>query len=329
MKVSVIIPIYNAEKYLKQCLNSLIKQSFQDFEVIMINDGSNDKSLDICYEYEVKDHRFKTINKNNSGVSSARNDGIHAAKGDWITFVDSDDSVCSDFLQNLINASNENIDFVQSGVNYVNDEGHIDKIECLEDKMLNIKENPKDFFVQATLPRITGPMAKLYKANLIKEHHVLFDTTLSYGEDRDFNLRYISYCKHTKSITYVGYNYNIGNPNSLSKTKDYKRLLSIDLAYWDSLHNMLKKHYMSEEVQHYLTTRLFNIFNDRLTEIALYSNDSITKIVQSMFSSSHFFWLRNHLFLIPKSSLIKYAYAYNLPAIAYLIYQLRRIRYRL
>lgn len=329
MKVSVIIPIYNAKKYLKRCLDSLIKQSFQDFEVIMVNDGSNDQSGDICYEYTIKDNRFKTINKNNEGVSAARNDGIHTAKGDWITFIDSDDYVCFDFLQNLVNASDEDTDFIQSGVNYVNDEGHMNKVECLDDKILNIKENPKDFFAQVTLPRITGPMAKLYKTSLIQEHNILFNPALSYGEDRDFNLRYMSYCQHTKSIMYVGYNYNIGNPNSLSKNKDYKRLLSIDLTYWDNLHKILNKRHMNEEIQVYLTTRLFNIINDRLTEIALYGNDNINKIIQYTFSSSQFIWLRNHLFLIPKNGLIKYVYAHNLLAIACLIYQLRRLRYRL
>ena len=88
MLISIIIPIYNSEKYLKNCLDSLLQQSFENFEALLINDGSTDRSDEICDEYAEKDSRFKVYHKGNSGVSAARNFGLEKAQGEWIWFVD-------------------------------------------------------------------------------------------------------------------------------------------------------------------------------------------------------------------------------------------------
>lgn len=98
--ISIIIPIYNAAPYLNQCLESIKNQSFTDFEVIMVNDGSTDTSKEICMSFVEKDRRYKLIDQKNSGVSSARNTGIDISQGEWITFIDSDDWIDCDYLQN-------------------------------------------------------------------------------------------------------------------------------------------------------------------------------------------------------------------------------------
>ena len=97
-QISVVIPVYNSESYLRNCLNSILQQKNQDFEVIMVNDGSKDKSGEICDEYSKKDKRFKVIHKTNEGVSIARNIALNQAKGEWISFIDSDDDITEDFL---------------------------------------------------------------------------------------------------------------------------------------------------------------------------------------------------------------------------------------
>src|SRR5690606_27364966 len=102
-KVSVIIPVYNAEKYLRECLDSVLAQTFTDFEVLLINDGSTDASGKICDEYAEKDSRIKVFHKENGGVSSARNLGLDNAKGEWISFVDSDDTIEQETLATLAN----------------------------------------------------------------------------------------------------------------------------------------------------------------------------------------------------------------------------------
>ena len=95
---SVIVPVYNAEKTLQRCVDSILAQTFEDFELILINDGSKDQSGDICDEYAAKDSRVKTVHKTNGGVSSARNAGLRIAQGEYIAFIDSDDYIDNDYL---------------------------------------------------------------------------------------------------------------------------------------------------------------------------------------------------------------------------------------
>ena len=102
--ISIIIPIYNVENYLRQCLDSIVAQTYQNFECLLINDGSPDNSSDICREYVAKDTRFRYFEKENGGVSSARNLGIERSEGAYITFIDSDDWVDSDYLEVLYSA---------------------------------------------------------------------------------------------------------------------------------------------------------------------------------------------------------------------------------
>ena len=99
--ISVIVPVYNAEKYLKKCLDSLVNQSYKDLEIILVNDGSQDGSEKICKDYEEKDSRIILINKNNGGPSSARNSGIEKANGEYLSFIDSDDYLALDFYEKL------------------------------------------------------------------------------------------------------------------------------------------------------------------------------------------------------------------------------------
>jgi len=100
--ISVIIPIYNSEKYLKRCIDSIINQTYKNIEIICINDGSTDESYNILKQYEIKDNRIIILNKLNQGVSSARNDGIRISKGQYITFVDSDDWLELDAIENMV-----------------------------------------------------------------------------------------------------------------------------------------------------------------------------------------------------------------------------------
>ena len=104
VQVSVIIPIYNVEKYLEDCINSILEQTFQNYEAILVDDGSTDKCGEICDEYAKKDSRIKVVHTENQGLSEARNTGILLAKGKYLAFVDSDDFVRNDFLQKLYEA---------------------------------------------------------------------------------------------------------------------------------------------------------------------------------------------------------------------------------
>lgn len=113
IKVSVIVPVYNVEKYLRECLNSLVNQTLKEIEIICINDGSEDSSLEILNEYASKDSRFVIINQENSGQSVARNKGLDVAKGEYIGFVDSDDWVDLNFFENLYSEAVKTIPTLQ------------------------------------------------------------------------------------------------------------------------------------------------------------------------------------------------------------------------
>ena len=106
-KISIIVPVYNTEKYLEKCLNSLISQTLEDIEILCINDGSTDNSIKILEQYANRDSRIKIINKKNAGVSAARNTGISQAKGEYLGFVDSDDYVDLNFYEKLYNTAKE------------------------------------------------------------------------------------------------------------------------------------------------------------------------------------------------------------------------------
>lgn len=101
--VSIIVPVYNAEKYLANTLDSIIRQSYKNFELLLINDGSTDKSKAICDKFALKDRRIKVLDKNNGGVSSARNYGLSVAEGEYVIFIDSDDYLTADMLETLVN----------------------------------------------------------------------------------------------------------------------------------------------------------------------------------------------------------------------------------
>ena len=113
-KISVIVPVYNAEKYLPRCIDSVLTQIFTDFELLLIDDGSIDESGKICNEYADNDKRIRVFHKENGGVSSARNVGLDKAIGEWITFLDSDDSLFADFFSSFAGLLDSNVDFVTS-----------------------------------------------------------------------------------------------------------------------------------------------------------------------------------------------------------------------
>ncbi len=126
--VTLIIPVYNAEKYLSRCLDSVMRQEFTDMEVLLLNDGSRDGSLKICREYEEKDLRFRVIDKENTGVSDTRNVGIRLAEGKYLQFADSDDWLADDAVESMVRAAErENCDFLIADFYRVNKDRYVEK----------------------------------------------------------------------------------------------------------------------------------------------------------------------------------------------------------
>jgi glycosyltransferase involved in cell wall biosynthesis len=188
--ISVIVPVYNAEKTLRQCVDSILAQDFKDFELLLIDDGSKDGSPVICDEYAAKDTRVRAFHKENGGVSSARNVGLDHAKGEWITFVDSDDYITKGYFDGVIGRKEDLliISYVwlingnETSDNRLNGYHHISEETDIREFL--------NFFLTTMIFR--GPVAKLYKKERLGE--IRFDDSLKVGEDTCFVHHYLLNC---------------------------------------------------------------------------------------------------------------------------------------
>lgn len=211
--ISVVVPVYNAECYLVNCIESLLNQKYSDFELLLIDDGSIDASGEICEKYAQKDIRIKVFHKKNGGVSSARNLGIQNAKYDFVCFVDSDDTVSVTYLSNLM--LENDADLVISGLAFCSDR------ICEKSPSSFYSGDVKD--IGRVIPELeqlmllNGPYHKRYKKKKLLENNILFDTRISHGEDTLFVLSYMQYVFSLKVCESCDYFYNQAVPTSITK----------------------------------------------------------------------------------------------------------------
>lgn len=210
IKVSVIIPVYNCEKYIGQCVETLINQTLKECEFIFINDGSNDNSLNILSDFEKKDSRIKIINQTNQGVSAARNAGLKIVDGEYIGFVDGDDYVEEDYFERLYECAKENsCDMVFA--NWRSEqEGHENTLNLPFQKevVLNkvyIETEIYPFFLKAD--GLNSVCNKIIKRKLIIENNITFPKGVTLGEDAAFNIKAFTYASNCYYVDYTGYYY--------------------------------------------------------------------------------------------------------------------------
>lgn len=221
---SIIVPVYNTEQFLDKCVSSILAQTYNDFELILVDDGSTDNSPNMCDIYAEKDFRIKVIHKKNGGVSSARNCGIDAAKGTYIWFVDSDDYIEPFSLQRLFEVQNSH-----NAELYVFNNRSVCELST---------ENINDFFRKYYFTYALGfePWNKLYKRDIIKANNLQFDTQEKIGEDLLFNINYYKaiFSSGVKDIYFVGEDYyhyverDNSAMNTSSKDRIYQQLRLFD-----------------------------------------------------------------------------------------------------
>lgn len=227
-KISVIIPVYNSEKYIEKCLDSVLNQTYKNFEIIVINDGSKDNSKEILEKYAKKyPNIIRHIEQENKGVAKTRNYGIQIAKGEYIAFIDNDDYIDNDYLENFVNvAKTGEYDAVIGGYRRPNEDGKIIKEVHLQD------EEWSKFIVFA-------PWAKIYKKEYLLKNDITFLSN-NIGEDVYFNLQALLISDKIKIIDYVGYNWFF-NTKSVSNTTQ-KDLSKINVFYLlDNCYEVLKE----------------------------------------------------------------------------------------
>lgn len=256
IKISIIIPVYNVEKYINKCLDSILNQTLTDIEIIIINDGSNDKSLEICKQYSEKDSRIILIDKKNEGVSVARNKGIEVSKGEYILFVDSDDWIDENsceimykeiqknkadlFFCNHVREYGTTRDYIDYGL----DEKIIEKDEIKEKIIFPLieEEDKNKVHLKASF---RGPLGKLYKREIIQKSNIYFNHDLIIGEDFIFNLQYLR--KTNKIVMSKEYFYHYFK-NDESTTNRYKEdSWSIYRKLLIAIEQQLKIDYKKEE----------------------------------------------------------------------------------
>ena len=209
-KVSIIVPVYNVEKYIEKCLNSLISQSYRNIEIILIDDGSIDNSGKICDKYKKKDPRIKVIHKENAGVSEARNSGIQKATGEYLCFVDADDFVMNDYIKYLhkliaINCSDIAV-CAKMFSNFNEKQASDEAIETLDG------ENAVIRILNYRMP--IGVYSRIFKKDLIKNNKIKFLKDIYMGEGFNFNVACFQKAKKVIISNYKVYYYRRDNATS-------------------------------------------------------------------------------------------------------------------
>lgn len=271
--VSVIVPVYKVEKVLHYCIDSILSQTFQDFELLLIDDGSPDDSGKICDKYADKDKRIRVIHKKNEGVSMARNTGIEAATGKYICFIDSDDFVKKNYLETLLYFKNEYTEYENIWCHFKisykydivdeNESKNFPKVETYTVKhIMTLHEKWLD----------SGPVCKLYCREIIINNNLKFDKTLSLGEDLTFNFNYLD-CTNGNIlvINKFLYHYVQLSDNSLSR------------KYYPDMFNIYKK--LNKMMRHYI-----NKWNCDEEQIKKYHNACFYKyevVLKNTFSENN------------------------------------------
>lgn len=235
MKVSIVIPVYNAGKCIEKCIESIMNQTYKDWELVIVDDGSCDDSLYLCKKYAGKDNRINLFSKPNGGVSQARNYGIDRVHGEYVTFIDADDYIEPNFLTTLLEC--QSFDFVSLSHKRF---GKENKIMTLKNDITF--ELPSGF--RSIISRndnvslfVLYPWAKLFKVEIIKQHNIRFCEKIRLAEDSLFVIAYLSWCQSAVFKRNVGYNYYITESVSKKYTFDYNTYL----IHKDTYHNELEQ----------------------------------------------------------------------------------------
>ena len=300
--ISVVVPVYNVEKYLRECLDSILAQTYQNIEVILVDDGSKDSSGVICDEYAQRHENFRVVHKENAGLGMARNTGLEYVKGEYVTFLDSDDWLEPDMIQQLYNGIvSQNVDVCKAGFRRVTNEK-----EVLFERSYQDEYYPGEYARLELLPRMIGSSpsqhdsiemcvcAVLYKVSHIKQHVLRFPSEREViSEDLVFNIDYMQYADGAYITSFLGYFYRV-NWNSLTKSYRADRFEAVKHFYrvvYEKLENL---GYNQSEIQR--LQRLFFVYvrmciaqeipershktkADNLMKIKMMCNDDLVKTI--------------------------------------------------
>lgn len=265
--ISIIVPVYNAEEYLHRCIDSILSQTFIDFELLLIDDGSTDSSSSICDEYVLKDSRIRVFHKKNGGASSARNLGLDKCQGQWVAFCDSDDWVYPNWLENFRD-NFMNVDYVCQGIETT--------------APLTIKSDLNHYrygisYLGSICPGIEVmhnnsilgyTVISLFKRQIIEDNSLRFNVMYNLHEDLDFVLRYLGHCKYMRCVKNIGYYYYVpkfGEKYIIKNEYSLRESLYLNLrCITGDNYSKLEEHFLYLWVDCFIKTFRLRSFRDKV-----------------------------------------------------------------
>lgn len=292
--LSIIIPVYKAEQFLKECLDSVLSSTFTNFELILVDDGSPDLCGTICDDYASKDNRIKVVHVENGGVSRARNIGIEISTAPWITFIDADDFIEPAYIEQLYEAVNSNtdIDFVQAGCQiYI---GGV--VKGIEYKYNDVVDTDMGYLFREFRGLI---VSKMFKRELLNSNPkpIRFDERLRSQEDMIFTLDYVNRVSKYAFLDCYGYFYRVDNTSSISHTLQvltYSDKHHIFCHHYSSVSGFIKKHNVSmndsirrrHQVADSLEFSIYSLFTSNE-----YSFNERTRLLKENYTRGHLDYL--------------------------------------
>lgn len=257
--LSIIVPVYNVEPYIRQCMDSLIRQTFTDMEIVVIDDGSPDNCGAICDEYAEKDRRVRAVHQKNGGLSAARNRGIAEARGKWLAFVDSDDWCDDDYYEKFFRALGDREVDVFCANSHVNEyPGGGETVYSFSGEFDYLDRDELDALMARTLVNNPGlvwktrmrpfgtPWDKLFRADFVRENRLLFDVDSRAMEDALFNYQAFFYAKRVAGGEVAGYHFRVVADSITHKYNPNR--LKIDYGFLEKTHDLapekLEKEFM-------------------------------------------------------------------------------------
>lgn len=271
-KLSFIIPVYNTSQYITKCIDSILNQEIHNYEIIIVNDGSTDNSLQVLQKY-IEYQQITIISKPNGGVSSARNKGIEICKGDYIFFVDSDDYIESHSLINILNIlQKEKPDLLRFSSNII--VGNNKKTEST--KLNGYKSTDKLYNSSRFYPVLWG---YIFKTNIIKNYRLFFNESLKYSEDSNFIFKYLNYTNKIYFSNHITYNYIVRNDSAIHQKFTQSWAESNLIALIDVLKWKKDTKHINFVINYYLKAYFTMIFKAKLIQ-----SDDIRKSYKKFFS---------------------------------------------
>lgn len=266
--ISVIIPVYKVERFLRDCIESVLAQTYSNLQIILIDDGSPDNSGKICDEYAQQDARVEVIHQENLGVSVARNKGIARAKGELIAFVDSDDVLPSKAYELLLNEYRDG-HLVMGRMQLMNESGILQiKSKKPEVKQINQEEFLLDLFEETRFSYLGYPTDKLYKKEVIIENQIWFDPCVKLNEDRLFIMQYMFFCETVDFCDEIVYHYRQRDEGIITEIRRSRIITDSEMTVIDAFEKMQKigKNY-SDDLYYLVCRKSFESALDLLNRV--------------------------------------------------------------